>query len=739
MKIWLLTSETGNIRGGGIGRYIEHTARVLARSGHEVTVLCGAEAAAVKRPEERLTVRLFRERWRTSAKREAKQFRSQHPAFPYNTVHYWMAYAWQMAREVEALVAEEGPPDCIEAQEYNAIATYVMEDRLQRSGYLAETTILLTLHSPDFLLQSVNGQDSYAFPAYWRGWMERQAIIRADALLCPSTWMAARVREEMGVQLPIEIIPCPMDPDYSPEMHPLPRGAQRTRELLYVGRLEPRKGVLRFLQTCDQMWRKGRPFVVTLVGADQTLAGSEETVWQHLRRVYPEHVRSRRLRWHGACAHEDLAAIRSRADAQIVPSLWENFPYSAMEALQSACPLIASDAGGQAEMVEDGRSGWLFSWEEPDSLERSMEAWLAATPAELDCIAEGGRKRIQELCDPWKIARRRVDHLQRLRALRLQPEYRFYEPAGTPQARVFLSEAAEVDAVTVVIPHRNAGRWLEGAVLSALASQGEDVRVIIVDDGSDDPASVAVLGSLEQSMAPRVRVIRMARAGLAAARNRGVEAADTAIVALLDSDDRLEPGFIERAVSVLRRHPNVALVYSWVQYTGDSTGVFPAWDLSLPYLLAHNQLIPICAIRRQAYLACGGMDETMCEGLEDWEMWIRFYAAGGRGVSLAHGLARYTVRSDSMYQQINDNQWLRIAEGIRARHAPLVERFGPELILLMESNGSPRRWHHPAVWTPWHLPKAPQRAMPKRMGRLMARIGQWLTSLLPWPRKKECQ
>ena len=125
-----------------------------------------------------------------------------------------MAYAWQMAREVEALVAEEGPPDCIEAQEYNAIATYVMEDRLQRSGYLAETTILLTLHSPDFLLQSVNGQDSYAFPAYWRGWMERQAIIRADALLCPSTWLAASARAEMGVQLPIEIIPCPMDPDY---------------------------------------------------------------------------------------------------------------------------------------------------------------------------------------------------------------------------------------------------------------------------------------------------------------------------------------------------------------------------------------------------------------------------------------------------------------------------------------------------------------------------------------------
>lgn len=705
MKIWLLTSETGLVRGGGIGRYIENSARLLARAGHEVEVFCGAAFDRVEEPEARLRIHYFRESWRTSAPRRGDQPHSTHPAFPYNTVHYWVAYSWQMAREVEKRVALEGAPDIIECQEYNAVGYYVQEDRLQKAEYLKSTCFIVTLHSPDFLLQAVNGHNAHALPAYWRGWMERQSIVRADALLCPSEWLAQAVRVAMGVLPPLEVIPCPLDPGRSGgRFLSATRKAARKR-LLYVGRLETRKGVLKLVTACKDMWNKGHDFELWLVGADQPLAEPGETMWTRLKSLVAAEVRRGRLRWLGARAHETLPSIRARCDAQIVPSLWENFPYSAMEALQDGCPVLASNAGGQALMVGDDAGGWVFSWDEDGGFTRAMEAFLASTPGQLRARGKAGRARIEALCAPEAITIRRIQAFERFRReMSPRAQYRFHMPEGAPPERLFGASPDEAPGVTVVIPHRNAGEWVEGAVQSALANGALCAAILVVDDGSTDPASLAKLDSLEQRHAPLLQVLRGPNAGLPAARNRGAFAARTTFLAFIDADDRMEGPFLERATHILERHANVALVYSWVQYTGASRKVFPAWDMGMPYLLAHNQLIPVCVLRRQAYLQCGGMDETMRDGLEDWEMWIRLYAAGGRGVAIAECLARYTVRPDSMYQGIGDPLWLRIAEGIRARHAALVEAFGRDLILLMEANGSPLQWHHPAEWTPWHLP-----------------------------------
>ena len=64
--------------------------------------------------------------------------------------------------------------------------------------------------------------------------------------------------------------------------------------------------------------------------------------------------------------------------------------------------------------------------------------------------------------------------------------------------------------VTVVVPCFDHGAYLDEAVGSALAQTFKDLEVVVVDDGSTDPATVALLDGYSR---PRTRVIRMASNG----------------------------------------------------------------------------------------------------------------------------------------------------------------------------------------------------------------------------------
>ena len=83
-----------------------------------------------------------------------------------------------------------------------------------------------------------------------------------------------------------------------------------------------------------------------------------------------------------------------------------------------------------------------------------------------------------------------------------------------------------------------------------------------MDDGSRDRTPEIALAHAAAD--PRVRLIRQANAGVAAARNLGVAEAKASLVAPVDADDLWAPTKIERQVAALRRGgPEVALVYTW--------------------------------------------------------------------------------------------------------------------------------------------------------------------------------
>lgn len=182
--------------------------------------------------------------------------------------------------------------------------------------------------------------------------------------------------------------------------------------------------------------------------------------------------------------------------------------------------------------------------------------------------------------------------------------------------------------VAVIIPTYNRASFLPQAIGSLLNQTRVPDEIIVVDDGSTDHTP-EILAHYD---AP-VIVIRQENQGRSAARNTGIEAVQSDLIAFLDSDDLLLPESIEKRARVLETHSDVGIVYCEVvviDREGNEccqghqffSGPRPSGNVFA--LLAQKNFVPPIAymIRRTCLDNVGLFDETL-HLLEDYDLWLR--------------------------------------------------------------------------------------------------------------------
>jgi glycosyltransferase involved in cell wall biosynthesis len=229
-----------------------------------------------------------------------------------------------------------------------------------------------------------------------------------------------------------------------------------------------------------------------------------------------------------------------------------------------------------------------------------------------------------------------------------------------------MSEHADV---TAVVPCFDYGRWLGEAVQSLLDQEGGPPRVVVVDDGSTDPATLDALERLPAG----VELVRQANAGLSAARNAGYERADTPLLIALDADDLLPPGALRALKAGLA--PGVGFVYGVTRFFGEWDGdmAFPPLD---PYRLLHRHIIgPVGLTRRELWEDVGGYDPAFRTGYEDWDFWLGAIERGWRGVKVPEVTFLYRRHGDTMVFGAR-REYRRLYGMLRRKHAVLYRRRG---------------------------------------------------------------
>ena len=462
---------------GGIGTYVDHISRLLAAHGETVHVIAqmwpGAWHARATQQNGRLTIHRLplgeplRRPPRPSTDLDILKTLGA-SALPSQ------AFMWQAAMLAESLVDSEDI-DVIDSQDYEGPSYVLMLRRALGMATTRPVPIIVQLHSPSEFVFAHNdwNQDRTDYRPLTR--IEEHVIRAADALVCPSRFLASiaesRYRLDTGS---IEVIPYPVD-----DANPLARQPDTWERgsICYVGRLEPRKGVIEWIEAAIAVALDDGGAQFSLIGADTPRWGiGDESTRDALNARIPDALRSR-FTFVDAVPRTELAAHLQRARMAVVPSRWENFPFTCIEAMLSGLPVVVSPTGGMAEMVEDGRTGWVASGSDARSLEHALRRALATPPQVLAGMGASAAGAIRVLCDSGEIVRR---HL----AFRREIVMRGCRPApvidALPDAGAISSELAACSAGDLaVLRHLSLQPPADAGPLSQRPSQGEKALTFV--------------------------------------------------------------------------------------------------------------------------------------------------------------------------------------------------------------------------------------------------------------------
>ena len=186
--------------------------------------------------------------------------------------------------------------------------------------------------------------------------------------------------------------------------------------------------------------------------------------------------------------------------------------------------------------------------------------------------------------------------------------------------------------VSVVIPVYNAGDYLAEALASVARQTWRDFEVVVVDDGSTDARTLAILEAAARE--PGTTVHRTPNRGPALARNFAIERARGAYILPLDADDWLAPEFLARTVPLLDADRDLGVAFTWVGLVGGHHGVWQTGGFTLVELLSRCTIHVSSLYRRELWADVGGYDPRFVESCEDWDLWLGAAKRGwtGRGV-----------------------------------------------------------------------------------------------------------
>jgi glycosyltransferase involved in cell wall biosynthesis len=232
--------------------------------------------------------------------------------------------------------------------------------------------------------------------------------------------------------------------------------------------------------------------------------------------------------------------------------------------------------------------------------------------------------------------------------------------------------------ISVVIASYNRPALVAEAMDSSLAQDVADFEVVVVDDGSAADTRDFLVERARTD--DRIKLILAEHRGIAAARNRGVEESRGELICVLDSDDLLEPGALERIRAHFTAEPSTDLLYGSIRKLHDDGATlvrayrrFPS-AASMVRATLRNPQVPFkhsgTTFKRTALIEAGGYDEALTLKV-DVELYLRFLSTGKR-VEFIGGapLATFRVHDGSAS--------IRRVDGLRVWMS-LIDRYGPRV------------------------------------------------------------
>ncbi|QYU68409.1 glycosyltransferase family 4 protein [Leptolyngbya sp. 15MV] len=333
----------------------------------------------------------------------------------YHELHYAALFALEAAAAIENL-ARDTPIDIIEAPESEAPAWFLLDRARESHGLvLGRIPVVTVLHSPYPWMLELNRAAMRWDADHHRARMEMEQARWSHGLICPSAAVADWTRSLWSPDRPIEVVPLPLG-DLEPlarasaQRRQSPRQPATPRRMLFAGRLEHRKAIPILLEAFDRAIARGAELELHLAGGDTPDPDDPTRLVGASRLAALSETARARVHVHGNLSPAALADLRATCPIAAVPSPMDNFPVSCMEAMASGQFVIASRAGGMAEMIDHPRTGLLVAPADTHAWSDAL-CHAARLPAHaLDDVGRAAANAILQSCGNDVVLAARLDH-----------------------------------------------------------------------------------------------------------------------------------------------------------------------------------------------------------------------------------------------------------------------------------------------------------------------------------------
>jgi glycosyltransferase involved in cell wall biosynthesis len=345
MNILLISYEYPPETGfGGIGTYTWYQARALAKLGHDVSVLAGATAPTPLKSEVRDGVTVYR-------------FRAGGPlmfAFKFfGLLRLW----WTRNRLENALSMFRGFKELRRTRAFDVIEVPECGADGLLINLLSAETVLARFHGPARIIMPY--YDVPETDMSLCSMIEHISMSGADHLIACSSFMAGQARGMLGRKRPVRVIHNGIDLELFDSTakevdirrkYDIPGSGP---VILFGARMEVRKGI----HLCKEI------AAAVLERHEAAFVFAGQDLFEYMSGELLPYLKARRLRgtfhYLGMLDQKEIRSCVLQSDIVLIPSLWENCPYSCLEAMAAGRAIVSSDQGGMPELIRDGQNGLL--------------------------------------------------------------------------------------------------------------------------------------------------------------------------------------------------------------------------------------------------------------------------------------------------------------------------------------------------------------------------------------------
>lgn len=351
---------------GGIGTYVYQAARMLRERGHHIEVFTSSPYRSGSEIEDGVLVHRVNEKEQQNFSLPIGQiFVNRHAEVQFDLLE-GPDYAAD-AREAVRLVPEI--PLVIKLHT-PSILLFKLNHYKPESSFLIKTRLyfksLLRGEKPSWGYDP--SIEAYRLHTLKANEIERSHALEADEIATPSKALGNIMIQEWGIDgAKVSHVPYPYTP--TEKLLNIPVDTN-TNVVTFFGRLEIRKGVLDLAQAIPLILRRHPEVKFRFVGSSEPSPKPNVPMQQYLEHKLRHYRKS--VEYTGFVPPGSIPDILADTDICVFPSIWENFPCVCLEAMAAARGIIASRAGGMADMLDSGRLGRLIPPRSPEKIAESV-------------------------------------------------------------------------------------------------------------------------------------------------------------------------------------------------------------------------------------------------------------------------------------------------------------------------------------------------------------------------------